>query len=223
MMSLSPSVDLKGFASLVEPLLTVFASAALGLHCILMSLSVQGAPGGYLMRPREHKNMICIFILSSKEMEPWCCFVWSRCNIDCREAFICFVLLQPISGEHHIYGISTKGLQFMQNWPRDISSKCECHLMENLAVCLLQYSGLEISPSDSSPHPNFPKHQVDGGLAACPCLLTYQFSPQRAFMLSSALKVHATFSQMHFQQLITTIVVLFPTPAFSSLLKPHPQ
>lgn len=68
-MSLSPSVDLKGFTSLVEPLLTVFASEALGLHRISMSLSFQGAPGGYLMKPREHKNMICIFILSSEEME----------------------------------------------------------------------------------------------------------------------------------------------------------
>ena len=64
-MSLSPSVDVKGFPTLVEPLLTLFASEGLGLHRISMSLSFQRAPGGYLMRPSERKNMICIFILSS--------------------------------------------------------------------------------------------------------------------------------------------------------------
>lgn len=41
-------------------------------------------------------------------------------------------------------------------------------------------------------------------------------------MLSLALKVHATFSQMHFQQLLAAIPVLFPTLALSLLHPPHP-
>lgn len=108
MMSISPSVDLKGFASLVEPLLTVFASDSLGLHRISMSLSFQGSLGGYLMRPREHKNMICMFILFSEETELWCCLVWSQCNTDPYGSFFRFAFLQLMLAEHRIQGIWTK-------------------------------------------------------------------------------------------------------------------
>lgn len=220
MMSLSPSVDLKGFASLVKPLLTVFASEGLGLHRISMSLSFQGAPGSYLMRPREHKNMICIFILSSKETESWWCFVWSRCNIDPRGSFSALFFCsqsQPgtVSKESELRPSvhaepAKRHLKF---------SKCERDLVENLAkvsVLIVWIGNITVWFQSA---PQLPKTPSGQGLAACPCLQTHQLSPQRAFMLSSALKVHATFSEMHFQRLLAAIPVLFPTPALSS--PPH--
>lgn len=104
MMAFFSSVDLKCFASCMETLLTVFAAEGLGLHCILISLSFQGALGVYLMRPREYKNMICNEIYFPRRRKHNVALsdfsVMTRCNIDPPLSSFGFMVLQQLSAEH---------------------------------------------------------------------------------------------------------------------------